>query len=195
MAGLCALLVPASARAQAVQGNSIVGTWLCSVVRPGSVAKRPIIYQFGADGLFSFASGTNINALTGNPPNFYSRSGGGRGQWTRTPGGSYVSKQFEILLNQNGNLGGYFNVESTYQLLPNGQLCSGATDASGNELCPGTVTNLAYAAYTFNSDGTIAGQTAILPPGTHAKVLCNSMDSGPLAFPDLPSILQATPQP
>jgi hypothetical protein len=198
LAFVCLLAAPAIARAD--DSHAVVGVWLCSVVRSGTLA-RPIIYSIGGDGIFGFVSGTTINNSTDsnsavNNSGILSRPGGGRGEWTFVPGtgNTVISSQYvELLSNDRGNVGGYFNVDSTYQLLPNGQLCSGRSE------CPNAKTYVSLVKFEFptnavgntNPDGPITGQHALLPTGSQANSICNRISSG-LGFPaPLPQLVPA----
>jgi hypothetical protein len=71
--------------------DGIVGTWLCSAIRAGTVL-RPIIWQFRGDGTFDYASGTTVNTDNSPPPptarspvykSGFAGRGGGHGEWGR----------------------------------------------------------------------------------------------------------------
>jgi hypothetical protein len=179
--GVCLTIVPAAARAD--DSGRIVGVWLCSVVRAGTVA-RPIIWTFNNDGTFNFVSGTTVNNTT-NPASptynsgIFSRPGGGRGEWTHVQGHVFNAKYVELLSNDHGNLAGYFNVDSTVVINDDGQLCTSRAE------CPDQQTLVSLVKYDFaggNPDGPIIGQHTLLPTGSPANAICNRISSG-LGFP------------
>jgi hypothetical protein len=182
--GVGAALVPRNAKADAATdpSGSVVGVWLCSVIRNGTLA-RPLIYTFHGDGTFNYSSGTTINNTT-NPrsPTYNSglfSRGGGRGEWTHGDGHTFNATFVEILSDARGNLGGVFNIEASFSLTANGQLCSGTSE------CPDQKSYVSLVRYEFGSpspDGPIIGQTTLLPTGTQANSICNRVSSG-LGFP------------
>jgi hypothetical protein len=192
LAGLFALLVPAGASAQSTQNNSIVGVWLCTVIRSGTLA-RPIIYTFHPDGTMTYNSGTTVDNTT-NPasPTYqsgFTSRGGGWGEWTHEPSGSFHYQSVEFLLS-NGNLAGYFNVDSSFTMLSNGQLCAGRAE------CPDMKQWATLARYTFgppSPDGPVVDQEVLIQ-STPVNSLCNRITSG-LGFPaPIPPLAPALPQ-
>ncbi len=167
-----------------VQGGAEVqGVWTCTVVRAGTI-ERPIIFTFGADGIFNYSSGTTINSIAQGPvqnSGFHSR-GGGVGQWTKISKNVVNYKSVELLYDANGNVAGSFAVNSTQLLTPAGQLCSGRPE------CPDQNTEISLVKYVFdqnNVDADIAAVNFLLPAGTLANSLCNRLSSGD-GFPALP---------
>ena len=167
-----------------VQGGAEVqGVWTCTVVRAGTI-ERPIIWTFGADGLFNYSSGTTINSIAAGPvqnSGFHSR-GGGVGEWTKISKNVVNYKAVELLYDANGNAAGSFAVNSTQLLTAAGQLCSGRSE------CPDQNTTLSLVKYVFDQndvDADIVGVNFLLPAGTPANSLCNRLSSGD-GFPGLP---------
>jgi len=184
---LAGVLVAIPAGQVTAAGNvpGVQGVWTCSVVRAGTIL-RPIIYTFNSDGTFNYSSGTTINSGTAGSPvqntGFHSR-GGGRGAWTKVSSNVVNYTAVELLYDANGNAAGSFTVEADLAVISGGlQLCSGRSE------CPSQTTTVSLAKYTFDQndpDANIVGVQYLLPPGTPANTLCNSLSSG-AGFPGLP---------
>ena len=159
------------------------GVWTCTVVRSGTV-ERPIMYTFNADGTFNYSSGTTINSLSAGPvqnSGFHSR-GGGRGQWVQISNNAVNYKSIEFLYDANGNLAGSFAVDSDLLVTSTGQLCGGRSE------CPLQTASMSLVKYQFDGndvDADVVGLQYLLPLGTPANVLCNSLSSG-AGFPGIP---------
>jgi len=177
------IAIPMENVTAAPSGGGVPGAWTCTVVRAGTI-ERPIIYTFGADGIFNYSSGTTINNTSESlspvyNSGFHSR-GGGHGQWTKVSTNVVNYKSVELLYDANGNAAGSFSVNANL-LLTGGQLCSGRDE------CPNQTSTFSLVKYQFagdNPDGDIVGITALLGPGALANVLCNSLSSG-AGFPGL----------
>jgi hypothetical protein len=183
---LAGLLVAFPVAQVTAAGNvpGLQGVWTCSVVRAGTIL-RPIIYTFSSDGTFNYSSGTTINSLAAGPvqnTGFHSR-GGGRGVWTKVSSNVANYTAVELLYDANGNAAGSFTVDADLAVISGGsQLCSGRAE------CPNQTTTVSLAKYVFDQndpDANIIGVSYLLPPGTPANTLCNSLSSG-AGFPALP---------
>src|SRR6185436_592757 len=91
--------------------DGIVGTWLCSAIRAGTVL-RPIIWQFRGDGTFAYPSGTTVTTENSPPPptarspvykSGFAGRGGGHGEWGRGEDHDvFTYHSVEILHNDKG---------------------------------------------------------------------------------------------
>ena len=68
----------------------------------------------------------------------------------------------------NGNAGGFFYANATLRLDRQlGELCSGTPQ------CPGTASDVRITQFVFAPDGTISGETDLLPPNSQSITTCN----------------------
>lgn len=178
------LAIPAGRVVAGSQTPVVQGVWTCTVVRAGTI-QRPIIYTFNSDGTFNYSSGTTINSGVAGPvqnSGFHSR-GGGRGAWTKVSTNVVNYTAVEFLYDANGNAAGSFTVDADLAVISGGaQLCSGRSE------CPNQTTEVSLVKYLFDQndpDANIVGLLYLLPPGTPANTLCNSLSSG-AGFPALP---------
>jgi hypothetical protein len=162
-------------RAEAAAGPQITGVWSCEATRPGSAIPRPLTWVFHSDGTFVYSSQTTVNGGPLALP-FTSR-GGANGEWKKVGANDYAYRSIENMYI-NGNAGGFFYVDATVHLDPKtGQLCSGSPE------CPTTKTDIRLTRFTFASDGSITGETDLLPAGAQAVTMCERLSA---VFPALP---------
>jgi hypothetical protein len=172
---LVALMLPAvliafsSRDAEAAAAPQITGVWACDVVRPGSIATRPLVYVFHSDGTIAYSSQTTVNGGPLSLP--FNGRGGGTGQWQKV-GSSDYAYQLRENMYIDGNAGGFFYVDATAHLdTKTGQLCSGRPE------CPGAMTKIRLTQFTFAVNGTISSEIDLLPPGSEAESLCRPLSS------------------
>jgi hypothetical protein len=164
-------------------GPTVQGVWTCTVVRAGTI-QRPIIYTFNSDGTFNYSSATTINSAVAGPvqnSGFHSR-GGGRGVWTKVSTNVFNYTAVEFMYDANGNAAGNFTVDADLAVTSAGQLCSGRSE------CPNQTSSVSLVKYLFDQndpDANIIGLMYLLPVGTPANTLCNTLSSGS-GFPALP---------
>jgi len=181
-------------KAHSAPGPQVVGTWLCSVVRAGTVL-RPIIYTFHADGTFNYSSGTTVNNSSDpNSPIFDSgihSRGEAWGIWEKTGPSQFSANTVEILRDANGNAWGVFNVANDFLLTPSGQLCSGVPTSNpavwGSDVsCPNQMTSFSLEKMIFDQgvvDNKITDSETKL--SGKANSVCNRVGSG-AGFPGIP---------
>jgi hypothetical protein len=169
------LITTPSVRAEAAAGPQITGVWSCQATRPGSAIPRPIIWVFHSDGTFVYSSQTTVSGGPLALP-FTSR-GGANGEWKKIGANDYAYHSIENMYI-DGNAGGFFYVDATVRLDPRtGRLCSGRPE------CPSASTDIRLTKFTFAADGSISGETDLLPAGSQAVTICDRLD---VVFPGLP---------
>lgn len=173
---LSAIVIAYSAgTSEAAAAPQITGVWSCQATRPGNPVARPLTYVFHSDGTFTYSSQTTVNGGPLALP--FTGRAGGYGEWKKIGPSDYSYRARENLYI-NGNAGGFFYVDSTQHLDPRtGQLCSGRPE------CPRAETSIRLTQFTFAPDGSIAGETDLLPAGSEAATICDRLRT---VFPGLP---------
>jgi Acetyltransferase (GNAT) family len=152
--------------------SAITGVWSCQHARPGNPVSRPLTFVFHTDGTLAYSSQSTVSGGPLALP--FNGRGGGFGVWKRTGKDTYAYLVREDLYI-NGNAGGFFYADSTLHLDRKfGELCSGAPE------CPGAATDVRLTQFVFAPDGTISGETDLLPPNSQAITTCTRL------FPDFP---------